>query len=162
MLLSAEVLAPSSVTTTISRKTGDLLVQDGPFADTKEQLGGTFVIDVPDLDAAIAWAEKAPSAMYGDVEIRATATRYVHGAWTQWTFPGADGRYDGRCGAGGGGRPYQLRASCRPARGRPIEQAGAGYRAAGASIGGVVRSMQRRRADGRLSAAIRRTSELLR
>lgn len=89
VLLSAEVLAPSSVTTTISRKTGDLLVQDGPFADTKEQLGGTFVIDVPDLDAAIAWAEKAPSAMYGDVEIRPTATRYVHGAWTQWTFPGA-------------------------------------------------------------------------
>jgi hypothetical protein len=88
-LLSAEVLAPSSATTTISRKSGELLVQDGPFADTKEQLGGTFVIDVPDLDAAIAWAEKAPSAMYGDVEIRPTATRFVDGAWTDWTFPGA-------------------------------------------------------------------------
>jgi hypothetical protein len=88
-LISAEVLAPSSATTTISRKTGELLVQDGPFADTKEQLGGTFVIDVPDLDAAIAWAERAPSAMYGDVEIRPTATRFVDGAWTQWTFPGA-------------------------------------------------------------------------
>jgi hypothetical protein len=87
-LVSAEVLAPSSATTTISRKTGELLIQDGPFADTKEQLGGTFVIDAPDLDAAIAWAERAPSAMYGDVEIRPTATRFVDGAWTQWTFPG--------------------------------------------------------------------------
>jgi hypothetical protein len=88
VLLSAEVLAPSSATTTISRKTGELLIQDGPFADTKEQLGGTFVIEVPDLDAAIAWAERAPSALYGDVEIRPTATRYVNGGWTEWTFPG--------------------------------------------------------------------------
>ena len=88
VLLSAEVLAPSSATTTISRKTGELLIQDGPFADTKEQLGGTFVIEVPDLDAAIAWAERAPSAMYGDVEIRPTATRFADGAWTEWTFPG--------------------------------------------------------------------------
>ena len=89
VLLSAEVLAPSSATTTISRKTGELLIQDGPFADTKEQLGGTFVIEVPDVDAAIAWAERAPSAQYGDVEIRPTATRFVDGAWTEWTFPGA-------------------------------------------------------------------------
>jgi hypothetical protein len=89
VLRSAEVLAPSSATTTISRKTGELLVQDGPFSDTKEQLGGSFVIDVPDLDAAIAWAERAPSAMYGDVEIRPTGTRFVDGAWTEWTFPGA-------------------------------------------------------------------------
>lgn len=88
VLMSAEVLAPSSATTTISRKTGELLIQDGPFADTKEQLGGTFVIEVPDLDAAIAWAERAPSAQYGDVEIRPTGTRFVDGAWTQWTFPG--------------------------------------------------------------------------
>jgi hypothetical protein len=87
-VLSAEVLAPSSATTTISRKTGELVIQDGPFADTKEQLGGSFVIEVPDLDAAIAWAERAPSALYGDVEIRPTATRFVDGAWTDWTFPG--------------------------------------------------------------------------
>jgi hypothetical protein len=44
---------------------------------------------VPDLDAALAWAERAPSATYGDVEIRPTGTRFVDGAWTQWTFPGA-------------------------------------------------------------------------
>jgi hypothetical protein len=89
VLQSAEVLAPSSVTTTISRKTGELMVQDGPFAQTKEQLGGTFVIEVPDLDAAIAWAERTPASAYGDVEIRPTATRFVDGAWTDWTFPGA-------------------------------------------------------------------------
>lgn len=89
VLLAAEVLAPSSATTTISRKTGELLVQDGPLTATKEQLGGTFVIEVPDLDAAIAWAERAPSAQYGDVEIRPTATRFVDGAWTTWTFPGS-------------------------------------------------------------------------
>ena len=89
VLRSAEVLAPSSATTTISRKTGELLVQDGPFAETKEQLGGTSVIEVPDLDAALAWAERAPSATYGDVEIRPTGTRFVDGAWTRWTFPGA-------------------------------------------------------------------------
>jgi len=88
-LISAEVLAPSSATPTLSRKTGELLIQDGPFAQTKEQLGGTFVIEVSDLDAAIAWAERAPSAHYGDVEIRPTATRFEGGAWTQWTFPGA-------------------------------------------------------------------------
>lgn len=89
VLISAEVLAPSSATTTVSRKTGELRVQDGPFADTKEQLGGTIVVEVPDLDAAIAWAERAPSAHYGDIEIRPTGTRYVDGAWTPWTFPGA-------------------------------------------------------------------------
>lgn len=89
VLLAAEVLAPSQMTTTISTKSGELRIQDGPFADTKEQLGGTIVIEVPGLDAAIAWAEQAPPAAYGDVEIRPTATRFVDGAWTDWTFPGA-------------------------------------------------------------------------
>lgn len=82
VLVSAEVLSPSSSTTTVSHKSGELRVQDGPFADTREQLAGTFVIEVPDLDAAIAWAEKVPAAAWGDVEIRLSATRYVDGAWT--------------------------------------------------------------------------------
>ena len=85
-LVSAEVLAPSSATTTISRKTGELLVQDGPFADTKEQLGGTFVIEVDDLDAAIGWAGKAPSVNWGAVEIRPVGTRFVDGAWTGFDY----------------------------------------------------------------------------
>jgi hypothetical protein len=45
-------------------------VQDGPYADTKEQLGGLFVIDVPDLDTALDWAARCPAAGYGAVEVR--------------------------------------------------------------------------------------------
>lgn len=81
VLLSAEVLQPSSATTTITLATGELVVQDGPFADTKEQLGGTFVLDVADLDAALHWASRAPSAQYGHVEIRPGATHFADGAW---------------------------------------------------------------------------------
>jgi hypothetical protein len=84
VLVSAEVLTPSAVATTISLASGELVVQDGPFADTREQLGGTVVIDVADLDAAIAWAGQAPPAAYGHVEIRPTATRFVDGAWTAY------------------------------------------------------------------------------
>jgi hypothetical protein len=80
-LASAEVLQPSNATTTVTLAGGELIVQDGPFADTKEQLGGTFVIKVPDLDAAIDWARQAPSVSWGHVEIRPTATRYVDGSW---------------------------------------------------------------------------------
>jgi hypothetical protein len=86
VLASAEVLQQSNATTTVTLAGGELIVQEGPFADTKEQLGGTFVIDVPDLDAAIEWAGRAPSVSWGHVEIRPTATRYVNGAW-QGTQP---------------------------------------------------------------------------
>ncbi|MFB8145639.1 YciI family protein [Microbacterium sp. NPDC056003] len=82
VLRSAEVLQPSAVTTSVTAPDGTLRVQDGPFADTEEQLGGTFVIEVDDLDAAIGWAAKAPSIGWGTVEIRPTATRFVDGAWT--------------------------------------------------------------------------------
>ena len=81
LLASAEVLQQSNATTTITLASGELVVQDGPFDDTKEQLGGTFVIDVPDLDAAIAWAARAPSAAWGHIEIRPTATRFLDGSW---------------------------------------------------------------------------------
>lgn len=81
VLVSAEVLRPSDATTTVTLAGGELVVQDGPFADTKEQLGGTFVVDVADLDAAIGWASRAPSASWGHVEIRPAAVRYVDGSW---------------------------------------------------------------------------------
>jgi hypothetical protein len=81
VLSSAEVLQQSSATTTVTLVGGELVIQDGPFADTKEQLGGTFVIEVPDLDEAIDWARQAPSVSWGHVEIRPTATRYLDGAW---------------------------------------------------------------------------------
>jgi hypothetical protein len=83
VLISAEVLQPSSSTTTVAVRDGELRVQDGPFADTKEQLGGTFVLDVPDLDAALAWAQKAPSVQWGTVEVRPSATHFENGAWTR-------------------------------------------------------------------------------
>lgn len=86
LLASAEVLQRSDATTTVSQRAGEFLIQDGPFADSKEQLGGTFVIDVDDLDEALAWAKRAPSVAWGHVEVRPTATRYVDGAW-QGTQP---------------------------------------------------------------------------
>lgn len=84
VLRSIEVLQPVEVTTTITLASGELVVQDGPFADTRERLGGTVVIDVADLDAALVWAQQAPPAAYGHVEIRPMATRYVDGAWTAY------------------------------------------------------------------------------
>jgi len=83
VLIAGEVLQPSTATTTVTAAGGQLSVQDGPFAATKEQLGGTFVIDVPDLDAALAWAEKAPSVQWGTVEVRPTATHVVDGQWVE-------------------------------------------------------------------------------
>ena len=82
VLRSAEVLQPSTATTILTLAGGELVVQDGPFADLKERLGGTFVIEVPDLDVALEWARQAPSAHYGHVEIRPSATRFTDGAWT--------------------------------------------------------------------------------
>jgi hypothetical protein len=49
---------------------GKTEVLDGPYADTKEQLAGYFVVDVPSLDEAIAWAKRCPSSKYGSIEIR--------------------------------------------------------------------------------------------
>ena len=83
VLIAGEVLQPSTATTTVTASGGELKVQDGPFADTKEQLGGTFVIEVPDLDAALAWAEKAPSVQWGTIEVRPTATHVVDGQWVE-------------------------------------------------------------------------------
>lgn len=81
VLLSAEVLQQSASSTTVSTRDGKLHIQDGPYADTKEQLGGSFVIDVPDLDAALSWAQQAPSVEWGAVEVRPGAVFYADGSW---------------------------------------------------------------------------------
>jgi hypothetical protein len=81
VLIGGEVLQPSASTTTLAMHDGTLQIQDGPFADTKEQLAGIVVIDVPDLDAAIAWARRAPPVEWGAVEIRPGATYTVAGRW---------------------------------------------------------------------------------
>jgi hypothetical protein len=62
-------LEPPATGTTVRFRDGERTVQDGPYADTKEQLGGFFIIDVPDLDAALDWAARCPVAD-GSVEIR--------------------------------------------------------------------------------------------
>jgi hypothetical protein len=66
-------LKPSTMATTVRVRGGKTATTDGPFAETKEQLGGYFVIDVPDLDAAVAWAARCPSASFGSIEVRPIA-----------------------------------------------------------------------------------------
>jgi hypothetical protein len=70
VLKTASRLQPSSAATTVRMSDGKAQVLDGPYADTKEQLGGYYVIDVPDLDAAISWAARCPGANHGVVEVR--------------------------------------------------------------------------------------------
>ena len=60
--------------TTVRLKEGKRRVQDGPFADTKEQLGGFTILELPSLDAALDWAARCPAASYGAVEVRPLAT----------------------------------------------------------------------------------------
>lgn len=67
-------LEPSTTATTVRvTPDGKTAVLDGPYADTKEQLGGYFLIEAPDLDAAIAWAARCPGASHGTVEVRPLA-----------------------------------------------------------------------------------------
>ena len=73
VFVDTDYLAPSGTATVLSMTTGERQIQDGPYADTREQLGGYFVIDVPDLDAALDWAAKCPSARYGKIEVRPSA-----------------------------------------------------------------------------------------
>lgn len=68
--LSGEALMPSMTATTVSVRNGETLTTDGPFADTREQLGGYYILDCADLDQAIAWAARIPIAQSGHVEVR--------------------------------------------------------------------------------------------
>jgi hypothetical protein len=63
-------LQPTSSATTVRVVNGKTQVLDGPYADSKEQLAGYHIVDVPDLDAAIAWAARCPTALHGVVEVR--------------------------------------------------------------------------------------------
>ena len=67
-------LRPSGTATTVRTTGGKTQVLDGPYTDTKEQLGGYYLIDVPDLDAALTWAGRCPGAGHGIVEVRALWT----------------------------------------------------------------------------------------
>jgi hypothetical protein len=63
-------LQPPFTATTLRMRGGTTAVQDGPYADAKEHLGGIFIITVPDLDAAMQWAARCPAAVNGSVEVR--------------------------------------------------------------------------------------------
>jgi hypothetical protein len=63
-------LHPAHTATVVREQDGDVATTDGPFAETKEQLGGFWVIDAPDLDRALAWASKATVACQAPVEVR--------------------------------------------------------------------------------------------
>ncbi|MGH9077934.1 MAG: YciI family protein [Acidimicrobiales bacterium] len=63
-------LHPATSATVVRRRGDEIVVTDGPFAETKEQLGGFWVIQAPDLDAALAWATRATDACRGPVEVR--------------------------------------------------------------------------------------------
>ena len=68
--LGGDRLCPTPTATTVRVRDGEVLTTDGPFAETKEALGGYYLIDVPDLDQALRWAGKIPSARLGCVEVR--------------------------------------------------------------------------------------------
>ncbi len=68
--VASDRLQPSSVATTVRTSDGRTQVLDGPYADTKEQLGGVYYIEATDLDQAISWATRCPAASHGAVEVR--------------------------------------------------------------------------------------------
>ncbi|MEO5815983.1 MAG: YciI family protein [Gemmatimonadaceae bacterium] len=70
VLQGTQRLMPTSTATTVRVVGGKTQVVDGPYADSKEQFAGFHIIDVPDLDAAIAWAARCPTSLHGVVEVR--------------------------------------------------------------------------------------------
>jgi hypothetical protein len=73
--VTASQLQPTSTAVTVEVRDGETLTTDGPFAETKEQLGGYYLIDVETPDEAIRWAGKIPSARFGKIEVRPLVVR---------------------------------------------------------------------------------------
>jgi hypothetical protein len=69
-MVAGDALQGLDTATTVRVRDDETLVSDGPFAETKEMLAGYYLVDVADLDAALAWAAKIPSVGYGSVEVR--------------------------------------------------------------------------------------------
>lgn len=67
---SGEALQGTETATTVQIRDGQRVVTDGPFVESKEVVGGFYMIDVPDLDAALDWAAKIPNAPFGSIEVR--------------------------------------------------------------------------------------------
>ncbi|MEP6792468.1 MAG: YciI family protein [Ramlibacter sp.] len=70
VLVGGERLRPSAMATSVRLVSGKTEVLNGPYAETREQLGGYYMIDVPDLDAALSWAARCPGAGHGTMEVR--------------------------------------------------------------------------------------------
>lgn len=70
VIVEGAPLTDPSAATTVRVRDGARLLTDGPFAETKEWLGGYYILDVPTIDAAIDWAAKCPGALTGSIEIR--------------------------------------------------------------------------------------------
>jgi len=70
VLVNGDRLKPSAAATTIRSSSGKMQVLDGPYAEAKEQLGGYYIIETPDLDQALVWAKRCPAATHGAVELR--------------------------------------------------------------------------------------------
>ena len=70
VLLGGEALEPISTATSVKLRNGKATLTDGPFAETKEQLGGFYHLDCKDLDEAMHWASQIPTARYGTIEVR--------------------------------------------------------------------------------------------
>ena len=68
--VAGDALLPTDTATTVRVRNGDVVTTDGPFAETKEQLGGYYLLECESLDEALAWAAKIPSAKYGSIEVR--------------------------------------------------------------------------------------------
>jgi len=71
---AGDALQMPDTATTVRARNGETLLTDGPFAETKEILGGFYLIDVEDLDTALGWAAKMPNIEYGSVEVRPVMT----------------------------------------------------------------------------------------
>ncbi|MGB0716478.1 MAG: YciI family protein [Phycisphaerae bacterium] len=69
-MVVAHRLQPTHSATTVRIREGETMITDGPFAETKEQFGGYYIVEAGDLDEAMAWAAKIPTVKYGSVEVR--------------------------------------------------------------------------------------------
>ena len=75
-MVGGDALQPITTATSVRVRNGETLTTDGPFAETKEVLGGYYLIDVDTLDEALEWAAKIPGAAHGTIEVRPVVTDY--------------------------------------------------------------------------------------
>src|SRR3954468_15361473 len=75
-LVAGDALQPISTATSVRVRNGETLTTDGPFAETKEVLGGYYLIDVETIDEALEWGAKIPGSKYGTIEVRPVVTDY--------------------------------------------------------------------------------------